>query len=140
MKYTATFFKTYLDYYYHKVTPSLEDIDIYLRSGEDSFPVTEVSRLLYITPNELAHIMDEKQVTFINKENFFEIMRHGSSDICQLYHREVERRSPFIYTPADIAYIYQLDEGVVGEICRGLGFEQVTSSLLPMVFGKISLV
>ena len=137
MQFKSTTYKTFWDYYFYKVTPLLENIDIYVKSGEDSFPQKEVANLLYISNTELTHILQKKDIHQINKDNFFEIMKSGSSDICQLYKREVERNSPYVYSIDDIAYIYELNGAELKKICQHLSIEYITSSLLPLIFSKI---
>lgn len=131
-------FKSFFDYYSSKISPKFCDIDIYLRSGEE-MNLEDVSDLLSISENELKNIMNEKNIYFIDKGNFLEIMLLGSSYICQLYRREVECGSPILYTPEQISYIFDLDIYIILQICKELDIKEASSIILPKIFSKIAV-
>ena len=138
MPYNKHYFNNYLEYYADNITPRLENIDVYVKSGEDAFPVHEVSALLALTDKEVSDIMRDKHIATLDKSNFFEIMQSGSSPLCKLYKRELDRQSPYIYAPDDIAYIYELDANDVRQVCDELSLKHITASLLPLIFSKIT--
>ena len=128
---------SYLEVYTDEIVPRLRAIDLHLKSG-DGIDIPTVSDLLDIAEEEVAFLRRGMTGTVVADE-FLNIMRRGSSAVCGMYRRELERRSPPIYTIDDIAYIYGLDHEMVQTAFEKLNAASVTEYLLPEVFAEIWL-
>jgi len=126
---------SYLEVYIDEIVPRLRSIDLHLKSG-DGFDVSTVSDLLDITEKEVILLRGGMSET-IAADEFLNIMRRGSSLVCGMYRRELERCSPTIYTIDDVAYIYSLDYELVQIAFEKLNAASVTEYLLPEVFAQI---
>ncbi|MCL2616050.1 MAG: hypothetical protein FWD96_00230 [Defluviitaleaceae bacterium] len=129
----------YLHTYISRITPKLQEIDIYLKSSGEILYAGHVAKLLDLTEHEVAEITHANSITHITPQNFFRVMAQGSSFICGLYRREVECGSPFTYTRSDISYIYQIDIDQLNETCDALGIHEVTAYTLPELLARIAV-
>ena len=130
---------SYLHTYISKITPRLQEIDLFIKSSGDVLNPVRVAHILELSENEVAEIARKKNILRISRQNFFEIMAMGSSFICGLYRREIECGSPYIYTRADIAYIYQIDIDQINSTCDALGIHEVTAYTLPDLLAQIAV-
>ena len=112
--------------YTSEISPKLEEIDIYMRSGTDYYDADEVSRLLYIPKEEVKSIMEKENLKRLDKNTFFVIMKKGSSKLCTMFSRELSLGIPSSYTPDDISYIYDLDIEKVLKACKRIGKSSFT--------------
>jgi hypothetical protein len=126
---------SYLEVYTDKIVPRLQAIDLCLKSGEGIDHATAAD-LLDITDNE-ATLLREGKDGKLSTDEFLLLMQFGSSELCGMFRRELERRSPVIYTVDDIAYIYGLDRDCVQLAFDKLNASAVTEYLLPEVFSEI---
>ena len=126
---------SYLEVYTDEIIPRLRAIDLQLKSG-DAINTLTVANLLDMTEEEVIFLRRGEPGNVTNCE-FLEIMRLGSSLVCGMYRRELERRSPIIYTADDIAYIYDLDRERVQAVFDKLNASAVTEYLFPEVFAEI---
>ena len=126
---------SYLEVYIDEIIPRLQAIDLRLKSGDD-FDIATVANLLDITEEEVIFLR-RGESGYIDAHEFLELMRLGSSDVCGMYRRELERRSPIIYTAEDIAYIYGLEPERVHAAFEKLNASAITEYLLPEVFAEI---
>ena len=131
-------YKDFLEYYSKKICPTFCEIDVCLKVG-DVVELDKVALLLEISKCEIRDIMEAHNMSAITKENFLKIMLAGTSYICQLFKREMECGCPVLYTPWQVAYIYNLDAYIVSDIFEFLEVEEVTAGALPDVFGMIQL-
>ncbi|MCL2350825.1 MAG: hypothetical protein FWC67_05030 [Defluviitaleaceae bacterium] len=124
---------TFLEEYQTNIAPRIADIDVFLKTAEYPLDAYCVADLLDLDVREVlrhdGHVADAR--SFIN------IMQSGSSWICRMYQRELERESPPTYTSDDIAYIYNLDYDAVKNACKKLKIKEVTAFTMPLVFAKI---
>lgn len=131
--------RNFLEAYKKNIAPKLQQIDINLKTCTYPITVSETSKMLYITEDEVKNIMKSENITEINKLTFFSIMINGSSYICKIFKREVECGSPYFYSSKDISYIYNIDKDMVEDACNFLGITKITSSTLPSIFAQIQL-
>jgi len=121
--------------YIDEIIPWLQAIDLQLKSGDEIDMVTAAD-LLKISEDEMMFLRGGASRN-VSSNEFLDLMRRGSSDVCGMYRRELERRSPVIYTADDIAYIYGLEHELVQTAFEKLNANAVTEYLLPEVFAEI---
>ena len=126
---------SYLEVYIDEIIPRLQAIDLRLKSG-DGIDVATVANLLDVTEDEVMFLRRGASEN-ITVHEFLDLMRRGSSAVCGMYRRELERRSPIIYTADDIAYIYGLERELVQAAFDKLHATAVTEYFLPEVFAEI---
>ena len=126
---------SYLEVYIDEIIPRLQAIDLRLKSGDGIDPMT-AANLLGITEDEIDYLRRGESQNIAAHE-FLDLMRRGSSAVCGMYRRELERHSPVIYTADDIAYIYGLEPERVLTAFDKLNATAVTEYLLPEVFAEI---
>ena len=132
------YYRTYLDFYNKNIGSKLKDIDVFLKSKQ-SFTKDRVTKLLCITEKNLHSIIKERNITYINQQNFFEIMISGDSQICQFYKREIDCGSPQKYTADDMAYIYEIDKKIIQNIFENMGVTYIYNHDIPHVLSLIKL-
>jgi len=128
---------TFLEEHKRYIQPTIEEIDIFLKTAEHPFQTADVACVLDISKDEVLKIMAEKGIKTIDEDAFFTIMSAGSNRICVMYAREIEIGSPATYTAAQIAYIYNLDEILVKDACHKLQIKEVTAFTMPLIFANI---
>ncbi len=131
--------QTFLDYYQQEIQPHIAAIDIFLKSEEPPYDATVVGELLEISPAEWEWLLQEEGVTYITRVIFFQLMKRGSSPLCEMFRRAAELYLPQAYTPEVIAYIFDLPIGSVRRAAEELGEKTFTEEMLPELFSKISL-
>lgn len=131
--------KNFLEKYNIEFAPKINAIDLFMRSGYNSITTKKTSELLYISETEVIEIINYQNISKINKTNFFIIMKNGSSNICHMFARLLERGIPDIYYPNDISYIYNIDIDVVLDACSEIGETNFNSSTLKDLFLYIPL-
>ena len=130
---------SYLHTYTSHIAPKLREIDTYIKTSSGTIPIAKTAQLLCLSEDEVATITRDNNITNITRRNFFTIMAKGSSFICGLFRRETERGSPYVYTRADIAYIYMIDPDLLNATCDALGIHEVTDYTLPDLLAEISI-
>ena len=128
---------TFLEEYQRHIKPAIAEIDVFLKTSEYPLDVAQVAYVLDLDEEEVTSIMTEAQRKTIDKKTFFIIMASGSSQICRLYHREVEAGSPYTYTPSQLSYIYNLDPEDVKNACEKLQIKEATALTMPLIFANI---
>ena len=131
---------TYLEYYNTNLSPKLQKIDLFLKTEEsNTVDITMVSDLLYISEAEIKEIMSDNELEAITKLSFFIIMYEGSSDICKLFAREINRKIPHFYSLSDISYIYQIPYEDVLEAAEQANINSITSNNINELFSYINI-
>ncbi len=128
----------YLEHYVNDIFHKLQEIDLYLKINGDKLSIEETSELLALDISEIKEIMGENGFTNLSKKAFLAVMEKGGSEICQLFKREIECDSPYIYSRNQIAYIYNLKIDMVNKICDKLSIKEITPYTLPMIFANIN--
>lgn len=124
---------SYWEHYNQTVAKKLSEIDLFIKTHKSLWRREEVAKLLDITPDEVARIMSEIDVHKLDRCTFFQVMQRGSSPICRMFRRELERGLPKKYSPYDVSYIYDIDIDVVLAACERMGatvFDAITLQLL----------
>lgn len=129
--------KTFLDTYMEEIAPKLGDIDIYMHSGEPLITVKKTAELLYISEQEVKNIMEQEQIQTLNHHSFFTVMKKGSSELCKLFTRQLEKGMLAHYMPEDISYIYSLDIHDVTDAFAILGIHKINSKNIKTLFSII---
>lgn len=135
--YTKINVESYLDYYNKTIAPKLKEIDIFIKTSTLPLNQEKMSKLLYISQNELQQIIISHSINLLEKQSFFDIMKHGSSEICQLFSRELQCGIPKIYTPHNISYIYNIDIDTILDACKNIGIVEFNSFTLKLLFSEI---
>ena len=127
--------RNFFDLYSNEIAPRLEEIDVLMKSG--CVDISLLAQALSVPRAELRRIMSRNRLERITRKNLHIILSEGSSELCRIYRREVERGSPLVYTRDDISYIYGLDSRRVDEACDRLGVKETTEYFLPQIFKLI---
>lgn len=130
--------KTFMDEYKEKIEPQINEIDIFIKSHTSPLNLEKSAAILNISFAELQHIMSKENITAINKHNFFKIMQKGSSPICRLFARQLQRGFSN-YTPEDVSYIYNIDINAVLDASKKIGIFNYNDILLKVLFENIML-
>lgn len=130
---------SFLDQYNTNIAPKFQEIDLFIKTGAKKWSVKNAAKLLYISEQEVKKIMEEQNISKIDRHSFLQIMRHGSSEICQLFSRELKRGIPKRYTPPDISYIYNIDLDLILDACQKIGITEFNDMTLQILFSNIIL-
>jgi len=129
---------TYLDYYNDTIAPKLEAIDLFIKiDSENSMTTQQIAKLLDIPHNEVNFLIDVLGIEKLDKVSFFTIMQYGSSEICKLFSREIERKLPKVYGLQDISYIYQIPYEIVTNAANKADLMYITNENIQTLFSNI---
>lgn len=128
---------SFWELYCNEIKPALCEVDVFIRSVEDTIDAADAAEILNLQLDEVREIMKKSEIIEIDRSGFFTIMEKGSSLICRLFAREVECGSPLSYTRKEIAYIYGLDLKAVEAACDELRIKEATQFTIPLIFSKI---
>ena len=130
---------TFLDYFQQTIQPQLAAIDLFLKTEDPPYAAQTAAVLLGITSGEMEKLLAQEKLSLITKGVFLRLMRQGSSPLCRMLDREIRCGSPKHYTPAAIAYIYDLDIGEVLSAAEQLGENTFESGRLSELFEYIQV-
>lgn len=125
--------KTFMEEYKEKIEPQIKEIDIFIKSHSNPLSKEKSAEILNISENEIEQIMQTENINAINKCNFFKIMQKGSSPMCRLFARQLQRGFG-TYTPEDVSYIYDIDVSIVLDASKKIGIFQFDDALLKLLF------
>ncbi len=125
--------------YKHYIKPQIIAIDIFIKSSEQPYSLEGISEILGIDYHDLLHIIDEYDITTLDKTGFFKIMTKSSSYVGNLISRQFSMSNKSVYTPENIAYIYNLDINSVEEAFYVLGTTYIDEKELGTLFKNIKL-
>ncbi|MFP4697437.1 MAG: hypothetical protein ACLFMO_01900 [Eubacteriales bacterium] len=131
---------TFQDYYQANISPKLKEIDLFFKTKEQpekDIPFNVVSELLDIKEGEVRKISSKYNLDYINKANFFIIMREGSSEICKLFNRQLSCGLSSSFTPKDISYIYQIPIDIIKKAMIESEIHNITPKNLDTLFSYI---
>lgn len=128
---------TFLQVYQKNIEEKLQKIDLFLKISPKKLNIHSTSQLLNIEEEEVKELMSKNNISTINPASFFIIMVQGSSYICGLLRRELEKGSKTIYSVEDISYIYQLNPQKVLTAQHESNIEQITSANIKTLFEYI---
>ncbi|OOB78729.1 MAG: hypothetical protein BEN19_08675 [Epulopiscium sp. Nuni2H_MBin003] len=129
----------FYDIYTHYISPKLQELDLFLKMQPQPYAISEVSALLDISEEDTLQIMHKFQITDIDKNDFFTIIHNSKSYIGTLIIRQFEKSHKHFYTPASIAFIYDLDITIVEKAFQKLEHKIIDESQLHMLFKNIVL-
>ena len=134
---SGLFTYTFLEEYEREIRPAIRRIDVFLKTA--SFPVSPANAAcaLDINEDEAAAAMADVGCKEVDADAFVAMMRRAGSRICKLYQRELQTGSPSVYTAEQIAYIYDLEVGLVKNACQKMQIREITPFVLPLVFALI---
>lgn len=125
-----------IDIYNNQIVPKIKEMDIFLKT-EENIPFEQVCNILNITKTQLENILKNINENHVNNKNFMYIILNGDSFICNVIKREIQCGSPYLYTPKQIAYIYDLDYQKVKEAYDFLNLDKITSKEIPAILIQI---
>jgi len=128
---------SYWEFFKQYYKPQIQELDMLLKSIDSPISASEAATVLVMKSEEIEEIMTQEKISLIDKDNFLNIMMHGSSPLCRLLQRECSCGSPDRYSPKHIAYIYGLQDNHVAEICQANGYTDVPAHKLPDLLNKI---
>lgn len=132
--------RTYLDYYNKHFANKIKAIDLFLKEiHTDIMDSNTVSDLLDISDEEIKIIMSDHNIQEIDKVSFFVLMQNGSSPVCKLFKRELQRKMPHFYSFYDISYIYQIPYEHVVEGAKNANLNSITSENIHELFEHIHM-
>ena len=128
---------SYWEFFQNNYASLIKNMDLILKTTEPPIPVSETAKALALSVQEVEKIMSKEEITQIDGKVFLHIMMNGTSPLCRLMQREYMCGSPTLYSPAHIAYIYELIEEHVVEVCQAHGYTEVPANALPDLLSKI---
>lgn len=132
---------TYLEYYNETIAPRLQAIDLFLKTREEAHvDNNSVAELLSLSIKEIDALMRALGISHIDQVSFFTIMQYGSSFICKLFARELQRKLPSFYSFQDISYIYEIPYETIVEAANKANLSSITKENLHTLFSNIELV
>ena len=131
--------RTFSDEYDEKIAPKLQQIDMLLKLGEFPLKISQVSKVLDLSNDEIVNIAEKFVLSEFDKAFFFIIMQNGTSNICRLLARELDRGSPQFYKASDVAYIYGIELDTVEKAFRKLAITETAQSGLYEIFANIGV-
>lgn len=130
-------YKFSLKLYREKLEPKIKELDIFLKS-KDTYSVKETAKILELEEKEVLSLKENLGIKEITTKNFIELMKNGSSFICKILKKELDCGSPLLYTPENIAYIYNLEYNEVKNAFEFLSLEKVTSNQISLILAQIT--
>ncbi|OOB79062.1 MAG: hypothetical protein ATN34_01665 [Epulopiscium sp. Nele67-Bin002] len=125
--------------YYTYIQPKIRELDIFLKTSEAPYDTKEVAAILEDSEKNILHIMDKLGLTEINKVTFFKLITEVQSYIATLLTRQFSVTNSSVYTPQNIAYIYNLEKTLVEDAFYALGEEVISSGDLNLLFSNIKV-
>lgn len=132
---------TYLEYYNETIAPSLQAIDLFLKTNKKAQIEKNIaSELLDLSLKEINALMRAFGISYIDHVSFFTIMQYGSSSICKLFARELQRKLPNFYSFHDISYIYEIPYETIVEAAQKANLSSITNQNIQTLFSNIELI
>lgn len=130
---------TFLQIYERNIEEKLQKIDLFLKISPKKLNIHTTSELLNIKEEEIKDIMLKNNIETINPASFFMIMVQGSSYICGLLKRQLERGCTTTYSIEDISYIYQLNSKKIECAMQKSNIANITSENIKILFEHIPI-
>ena len=131
--------KTFLSVYRQNIAPRISELDIFLKTEEEPYDISDTARLLNITNGEINTIMSVHNIEEINRSTFPVIMKNCSSEFCRMFKRMLECGIPGNYFPEQISYIYNIDIEKVSDAFKKLNVSFIPANRLEELFENIIL-
>lgn len=131
--------KTFLSVYRQNIAPRISELDIFLKTEEEPYDISDTARLLNITNGEINTIMSVHNIEEINRSTFPVIMKNCSSEFCRMFKRMLECGIPGKYFSEQISYIYDIDIEKVSDAFKKLNISFIPADRLEELFENIIL-
>lgn len=131
--------KTFLSVYRQNIAPRISELDIFLKTEEEPYDISDAARLLNITNGEINTIMSVHNIEEINRSTLPLIMKNCSSEFCRMFKRMLECGIPGKYFSEQISYIYNIDIEKVSDAFKKLNISFIPANRLEELFENIIL-
>ncbi|HOA80914.1 MAG TPA: hypothetical protein PKK61_07615 [Defluviitaleaceae bacterium] len=128
---------SFLQVYQENIEIKLQQIDLFLKTTPEKLNIENTIDLLDISKEEIQQLMIKYNIDSINPSSFFIIMVLGSSYICGLLRRQLQRGHKEVYSKEDIAYIYQINPEKIDIALDKSQINEITSENLKQLFKYI---
>lgn len=130
---------TYDQIYNTNIRPKLEAIDIFLKTAVAPYDIDKVATLFETTTHNITKVMDNLNLTILDRSSFFTLIYHLPHDICHLIKRQCQYKNSSFYTAEMIAHIYTLNIHKVTHAFEKLGVTIIYEHELLEVFKHIHI-
>ena len=131
--------KTFLSVYRQNIAPRISELDIFLKTEEEPYDLSDTARLLNITNGEINTIMSVHNIEEINRSTFPVIMKNCPDEFCRMFKRMLECGIPGKYFSEQISYIYDIDIEKVSDAFKKLNISFIPANRLEELFENIIL-
>lgn len=128
---------SFFNVYYDEICPTLQSIDIIIKSHYSNVDINELSNLLHISQKEINIILNSKHITTLTSDIIPTIMLNGSSYICKIFKKSLSYYNSKNFTSKDIAYIYNIDINKVEKAFKKLHITEISETDFPKLFKLI---
>jgi len=129
-------YDTYLEYYAIYIRPAISELDIAIKC-KTKLSNKRLAEILGSSEAEIERIREAHALKSLDQKAIIKIMQECNSEICQIFRRELETGSPFTYSLAQFAYIYDFDIDLVKAVCAELDISEITWQNMAEVFGVL---
>jgi hypothetical protein len=126
-------------FYKQAYAPVFMEIDVLLKTMNRPLTLAQAADALHVSTGCIQRLMKRENIDKLDQRGFMTLMRMGESAVCRLYQREIIKGCKTVYSPADIAYIYGLDEGHVAAVSTRLGKRQWEACQVPELLKQIPI-
>jgi hypothetical protein len=127
---------SYLDYYDSRIRPVINRLDIAIKC-KDRLKDSDIAGILGMETSEILKIKAEHKLKKNDKTAIITYLKEGSSEICGIFKRETEFRSPYVYSFEEISYIYNIELKMLQRVCERKGIHRITKENINEVFKNI---
>ena len=131
--------KTFLSVYQSSIAPRISELDIFLKTEEEPYDISDIARLLNITEDEINMLMFLHNIQEINRSTLPLIMKNCPDEFCRMFKRMLECGIPGKYFPEQISYIYNIDIEKVSDAFKKLNISFIPANRLEELFENIIL-
>ena len=131
--------KTFLSVYQSSIAPRISELDIFLKTEEEPYDISDIARLLNITEDEINMLMFLHNIQEINRSTLPLIMKNCPDEFCRMFKRMLECGIPGKYFPEQISYIYNIDIEKVSYAFKKLNISFIPADRLEELFENIIL-
>ena len=131
--------KTFLSVYQSSIAPRISELDIFLKTEEEPYDISDTARLLNITNGEINTIMSVHNIEEINRSTLPLIMKNCPDEFCRMFKRMLECGIPSKYFSEQISYIYNIDIEKVSDAFKKLNISFIPANRLEELFENIIL-
>jgi len=97
----------------------------------------KLAEILSSSETEIERVREAHALKTLDQKAIIQIMQECNSEICQIFRRELETGSPFTYSLAQFAYIYDFDIDLIEDVCTELDISEITWQNMAEVFASL---